>query len=194
MNSYQENINEIDDIKIMWQEINLRLGHLEEENKRLARKVLNSDYKSARERLINKYAIFVGVEIFMLFVMSAFFYFNPEIVEKYRWPVLIYWALFFLGEVMIDFYLMHNVKNIDIYNSSVTQISKIAATNWKIHKLAVIIGLPIAIGAVILFALAMDSDEVVIFGMITGGIIGLIIGTTQLLKFSKYYRLLQNRD
>lgn len=184
-------INDIEEMKTIWQEINMRLGNLEEENRRLARKVMTSDFKSARSKLISKYSAFIFLEAVMIFFMSSFIYFNPEVSETYRWPAIIYWSLFFLGELAVDFYLLQKVREIDIYESTINEISQIAASNWKIHKFAIIIGLPMAIGAVIIFALAMNADRFVIMGMIVGGFIGLLIGGFQLMKFMKYYRLLQ---
>lgn len=194
MQQYQENIENIEGLKEMWKEINMRLGNLEEENKRLARRVMTSNYKSAKNRLISKYCGFIVLEGVMTVVMFLFFYFNPELNESYRLPALIYWTLFFLGEVIVDTYLMLKVRSMDIYNSSIQEISETAAANWRIHKIAIIIGLPVAIGAAILFALAADANQYVIGGMIVGGFIGLIIGWYQLMKFMKYYHLLQSPD
>lgn len=185
-------MDELDNMKAIWLELNERITALEAENRRLARKVVNEKYKSAREKLIRKYNGFIIVEIIMIFYMFAFIWFNPMVVEKYRIITAVYWSVFFLFEVAIDSYLKQGVKNIDIYTSSVSEISAMAAKNWKIHKLAIIIGLPIALGACVLFALALDANEFVIYGMILGGLVGLAIGLFQLKKFMQYYHLLQN--
>lgn len=184
----------LEDMKTMWLELNNRLSFLEEENRKMARQVMNEKYKTARDRLINKYRGFIIIEFILMIYISWFFYFNPLVVEKYRLLAIIYWGVFFLGEVAIDFYLMVKIKGIDIYNSSVSTIAKTAAKNWKIHKIAMCIGLPLAIGAIIIFGLALDANEFTIFGMIVGGLVGLIIGIRQLIKFLNYYKLLQSNN
>lgn len=184
----------LDDMKTMWLELNSKISALEEENRKLARKVVSLNYKTAREKLIRKYTAFIFVASLMILYTLAFITFNPMIVEKYKIATTIYWIIFFTFEAGIDLYLRQRVKNIDIYNSSISEIAHQAATNWKIHKLAIIIGLPLAIGAVILFALSLNADLFMIYGMIVGGLVGLIIGIFQLIKFYEYYRLLQSKE
>lgn len=185
-------MEDIEDMKAIWTELNNRVTLLEENNRRLARQICDSNRKTAKERLERKYLIFMSVEGAAMILMTFFIIFNPMLVEKYRIATAIYWGLFFLGEFSIDFYLYLRLREINIYEDSVSEISRQAARNWKIHKLAIIVGLPIAIGAIILFALAIDADKFAIYGMIVGGMIGLFIGITQLIRFMKYYRKLQN--
>ena len=128
----------------------------------------------------------------MIGFMSLFFLFNPEVNERFRIPALIYWDVLFVIEVWFDLYLMLKIKTINIYESSISEVARIAAKNWKIHKIGIIVLLPLAFGAIFLFALALDANEYVILGMIFGGVIGMIIGIGQLMKFRNYYKLLQS--
>ena len=190
MNEFED----LKDMKEMWIELNQRVANLEEENRRLMRHVTGNKYKTAQEKLVRKYTTFIIIAFIMIVYVFFIVMFNPFGVEKYKIPVLIYWTLFFLGEAGIDFYLRTKVLEIDIYNSSVRESTRQAAHNWKIHKLAVAFGLPVAIGAVVLFALFMNADTFVIIGMIVGAVVGLSIGVMQLRKFWDYYRLLQTKD
>lgn len=187
-------MEDLKDMKAMWIELNNRITILEEDNRRLARQVMNKDYKGAQDKLMNKYRFFVCFNLIFIIVMSIFIMANPLVNEKYRMITLIYWLVFFLGEATIDTYLMIKIKQIDIYNSSVSEISREASKTWKIHKIAIFIGLPVAIGAVILYGLLLNADKFVIFGMIVGGVIGALIGLRQLMKFLEYYKLLQNNE
>lgn len=184
----------LEDMKSMWSALNDRISFLEEENRKLARRAMTNKYKTAREKLISKYKKFIFIETVMILYVWVFIGFNPETVDKYRLPTLIYWSLFFLAEIGIDYYLMERVREIDIYTSPVKEITQMAASNWRIHKLAIFIGLPIAFGAIILFGLAMDANEFVIYGMVAGAIVGLIIGFSQLRRFMSYYRQLKTID
>ena len=183
----------LDDMKTMWLELNQRVKTLEEENRRLAHEAISNNLKTAQELLVRKYSRFIFVSLVMLIYIYLFVMFNQFVVEKFRIPTLIYWSLFFLFEAGIDCYLMLKVKEIDVFNSSITEISRQAKRNWKIHKIAICIGFPLAIGACILFGLLLNADKFVILGMITGGIVGLLIGIRQLMKFLKYYKQLQGQ-
>lgn len=187
-------MDELENLKTMWQALSDRVAVLETENRNLARKVTNDKFRSARERLIRKYNAFIIVELIMIVYIFTFIWANPMMDEKYRLITAIYWLAFFLFEIAIDCYLKQGVKKIDIYNSSVREIATQAAKNWKIHKIAISISLPFAIGACILFALAINANEFIILGMITGGLAGLLIGIVQLKKFFQYYRLLQSSE
>ena len=121
-------------------------------------------------------------------------YLNPFIVEKYKLLTTVYMMCFFAISAGVDSYLLFQVRDMDFYNSNVREITKMAAKNWKIHKIFLIFGLPLAIGACVLMALALDADPFVYLGMIVGGIVGFIIGLRQLMKFRDYYRLLQTED
>ena len=187
-------MDELENMKEMWLELNKKISVLETENRNLARRVMNHKFTSARERLINKYIAFIVVEIIMIVYMSLFFIFNPLVNEKYRLITLIYWDLFFIFEVFFDGFLLYQIKSINIFSSAINDVAKRAASNWKLHKIGILIGLPLAFGAIILFALALDANEFTIYGMFIGGIIGGAIGVNQLIKFKNYYKQLQSED
>lgn len=191
-NNNTVDMEDFKDIKKMWTDMNRRVSTLEEENKKLAWQISKNNYENSQEKLVKKYSIFILIEILALLAMEIQILKNPIVVEKYRLVNIIYWGVFFGGEIIIDFILMLKVKSIDIYNSSVAEIAEKSLQNWKLHKLAVCIGLPVAIGGIILFALLLNVDYYAICGMIVGGIIGLIIGITQLFKFAGYYKQLRS--
>lgn len=187
-------MEDINDFKMLWQEMNIRLSNLEDENRKLMHKVKQTNFRSTQEKLVRKYIGFIVIEFLMIVYMSLFFLFNPFIVEKYKIPSLIYWLIFFLIELIIDLYLMIKIKNVNVHEATITEVAKRAAQNWKLHKIGIAIGIPLAIGAVILFSLAINADEFIILGMIVGGTIGFIIGINQLFKFRSYYKLLETSD
>lgn len=187
-------MDNIEDFKIMWQELNQRISCLENDNKYLIRQIRETKYKSTQEKLVRKYWAFIVVELIMIIFMSFFFLFNPLLIEKYRIPALIYWVIFFIIEALFDLFLLFRIKDIDIYNSTINEVAERSATNWKLHKIGIVLGLPLACGAILLFALAVDANQFTIFGMIFGGVIGFLIGIYQLIKFKNYYKLLQVKD
>lgn len=182
------------DIKDMWKDLNARLSVLEAENRRLMNIVKNDKLKSIRQRLISRYRKFIILALCSAFVFPGFILLNPLIIEKFRLVTAIYWCFFMLLGAGVDTYLLYNVKDMDIYNGSVSQISKIAIRNRKIHKLWIIFGLPLAFIAVLLWGFAMDADKFVILGMIIGGLAGGVIGATQLRKIMYDYKKLMSYE
>ena len=187
-------MEDLNDMKIIWQNLNDRLVHLENENKMLMHKVMMSDYQTAQEKLKNKYIKFIIIESVMILFITWFLLSNPQVNGKYRIVTLIYWCVFFLAEIILDLYLLKKLKDIDIYSFSLKEVAIRAASNWKLHKIGILFGFPFAIGAVFLFALAVNANEFTIYGMLFGAFIGLIIGFSQLSKLRKYYKFLQVND
>lgn len=187
-------MDNIEDMKTLWKELDNRISFLEEENRKLARSVKENKLSSARENLIRKYRMFIILECIMIIWVILFVSHNPMVIEKYKLATTIYWSVFFLIEMGLDLFLLIKTKAINIYDSPVTEIVKRAATNWKTHKIGIAIGIPLAIGAVILFALALDANEFAVLGIITGAIVGVIIGIKQLLKFREYYRQFESSE
>ena len=181
------------ELKDLWKQMNERLWALEQENKRMAFNIQRSNYKSAREKLITKYKRMIVIEIIILVVMS-FRLFDSMVDERLRIPTLIYWIVFFLIEISIDIYLMQKTKEIDIYKDSIHEIAQKARRNWKIHKAAIFIGLPLAIGFIILYALSLHANIYIVYGIFAGAVLGLILGVSILRKFIKDYRDLQDED
>lgn len=187
-------MDELEKMKALWSELNDKVAALENENRVLARKITNEKYISAKDRLVRKYSFFIVLEVWMILFTFAFVLWNPLIVERYRIATFIYLTFFFLAEGILDFYLRQRILKIDIYHSTVKEISNQAAYNWKLHKLAIIAGVPIAIGAIILLALALNANESTFYGMIVGGIVGACIGLFQLKRFYQNYKLLQTSE
>ena len=182
------NIDNIDDMVVMWKEMDTKLSSLMEENRRLADEIKKNKLQSNQEKLGLKYRRFIIMEAVCIPLMILLLGFNPEVVERFRWPALIYFIGFFLLEIAIDSYLLYRLNCIDIYNDSITEISRQARSNWKIHKIAILIGIPIAIGAVELFCLALGSDSATLWGVFVGGAIGLGIGLNEFFKFMNSYK------
>lgn len=181
-------MNNIDDMMVMWKEMDSKLTSLVEENRRLADEIQKNRLRSSQEKLTRKYRAFIIMEAICIPLIFVVLCVNPLVVNQYRWPALIYFVCFFLMEIGIDSYLLYKLNNIDIYNDSIVEISRQAKTNWKTHKIAILIGIPIAIGAVVLFCLALGSESSMLWGVFVGGAIGLGIGLNEFFKFMKNYK------
>lgn len=187
-------MNNIEDMMAIWKEMDGKLSSLMEENRRLADEIRKNKLRSSRENLMRKYRAFIILEAVCIPLMFVVLGVNPEVVSRYRWPALISFVCFFLMEICIDGYLLYKLSNIDIYNDSITEISRQARANWRVHKIAVLVGIPIAIGAVALFCLALGCDIAMLWGVLVGGAIGLGIGLNEFFKFMKNYKALTTED
>lgn len=183
-------MNNIEDMMIMWKEMDSKLNALVEENRKLADSIKKNKLLSSQEKLARKYKIFIIMEAMCIPLICIVLGVNPLVNNQYRWAALIYFICFFLLEIFIDGYLLNKLSNIDIYNDSIVEISRQARTNWKIHKIAILIGLPIAFGAVLLFCLAVGGNTETLIGVCIGGSIGLGIGLIEFFKFMKNYNTL----
>ena len=187
-------MNDLEDMMVIWKEMDGKLKSLVEENRRLADEIKKNRLLSSHEKLIRKYRAFIIMEAICIPLIFLVLGANPLVVEKYRWAALIYFECFFLMEIFIDGYLLYKLNSIDIYNDSNVEISRRARANWKTHKIAILIGIPIAIGAVALFCLALGTNTSMLWGVLVGGIIGLAIGLNEFFKFMKNYKVLSEKE
>lgn len=187
-------MNNIDDMMVMWKEMDRKLSSLLEENRKLTDEIKKNKLISSKEKLTRKYRSFIIMEAVCIPLMFFLLGVNPIVVNQYRWPALIYFVCFFLLEIGLDGYLLYKLKSIDIYNDSIVEISRQARANWRTHKIAVLIGIPVAIGAVVLFCLAMGSEVSMLWGVFIGGVIGLGIGMNEFFKFMKSYRAMSQEE
>lgn len=178
----------IEDMMVLWKEMDSKLNSLVEENRRLADEIKKSKIRGSQEKLIRKYRAFIILEALCIPIMVLILALNPLVVEQYRWASFIYFVCFFLIEIVVDGYLLYKLNSIDIYNDSIVDISRRARANWKIHKIGVLIGIPIAIGAVVLFCFAMGGEPATMWGVFVGAAIGLGIGLNEFFKFMKNYK------
>lgn len=184
----------IEDMMVMWKEMDSKLSALVEENKKLAAEIKKNKLLGNQERLIRKYRAFIIIEALCIPMIILLLIANPLVVDQYRWATLIYFVGFFLLEICIDGYLLYKLCSLDIYKDSIIQISRQAKSNWKIHKIGVLIGIPVAIGAVSLFCFAIGGNITILCGVFVGGIIGLAIGLNEFFKFMKEYKAITGME
>lgn len=185
-------MNNTEDMMILWKQMDNKLTALTEENKRMAREIKTNRFRTGLERLSRKYRCFIILEAVAIPLMFLALVPNPLVLDKYRWITLAYFVCFFIMEIVFDTYLLMKLNDFDIYSDSIADIASKARNNWKIHKIAVLVGIPVAIGAVILFCLAVGGNEATLYGVAVGAIIGLAIGLNEFFKFMKNYKSLSD--
>lgn len=187
-------MNYIEDMMAMWRSMDSKLTALVDENRRLAEEVKKNKLRSSQEKLMRKYRAFIILEAVCIPLMCLAIGVNPLVVSQFRWLALIYFVCFFLLEIFIDSYLLYKLNSIDIYTDSINDIARQARENWKTHKIAVLIGIPLAIGGVVLFCLAMGGDKSAMWGVFVGAAIGIGIGINEFFKFMKNYKAMTRKD
>ena len=185
-------MNDIEEMKEMWSDLNNRLTALERENQMLAEQVSRNKFRSSKDKLVNKYRRFIILEVVLLIFCWLYFTESPFFIPGSRWILVGYWTLMFLVEIAIDVYLMEGVRDIDIVNDPVSVVAAKAHKYQKVHKLFICFGLPIAFIGVGIFIWAMgEYNYSMILGVCTGAAIGLIIGIRQYMDFMRAYKNLQ---
>lgn len=191
MNTQEENTN-LEEIRKMWQEINIRLARLEEQTVNVGKQVADRRITSAQEDLANKYKRLAMVA-FPCGFLFAFIYGNPNGVFQYpslKYQILVGAALliFFCIAGIMDLYLCHGVKDIDVARMSVTEVRRLAIKLRKTHHIFQMILIPMAIGLLLLMIYPIFTE--IWIGALIGLIIGLSFGISIYLKMMKDYRAL----
>lgn len=146
---------------------------------------------TALDRLAARYKRFFILAF--LFVPISFMLFNERIFSEFGDLsfLKIYVVCVFFACGAIDLWLYHKIREIDIYSMSVSRVALLAAKARKIHLIAVMVLFPFAIGYIAIM-IRVFNDPYFFWGIITGGAIGLAIGTSQLLEFLADYRRLRD--
>lgn len=108
-------------------------------------------------------------------------------VEGKAWLVVGF-AIYFGIVAVMDYWLYLGISRIDCATMPVNEVAKLAAYYRKRHLTFIAILIPMAFGILIWMATLMHSSPAVIYGMIAGGICGLIVGSIQLMKFMSAYK------
>ena len=178
----------IDDMMTAWKEMDKKLSTIAIENQRLMDEIKKNKLLSNHEKLARRYRLFIIFEAAFLPLIILLFCTFPFSDSPFKLPAMIYFVCFFIMEIGFDSFLLYKLNDIDIYNDSISEISHKAKANWKLHKIMVLIGIPVAIVAVILFCLAFNFDPSMLRGVLVGASIGIVIGLNEFFKFMKNYR------
>ncbi len=150
--------------------------------------IINGKRKTALQSLAQRYRWFSNMGMVFLLIMP-FSLLNLHLFPdlKMRTILIIWFGCFFLICSVMDRWLYHGIKQIDVLTMSVSEVVEKALYYRKWHIRFIFILLPLALGCLGLMAYAID-DLYVRLGMVAGFIVGVALGIRQLLNFLADYR------
>lgn len=179
-----------EEIRKNWQDANVSMP----DSKSRYDEILNGKRKTAMDSLARRYRWFSNMGILFMFIVP-FNLFNLHIFPdmKLRMVIVVWFCSFFMICSVMDRWLYHGIKQIDVFAMSVSQVVEKALYYRKWHIRFIFILLPLALGCLGLLGYAVDNMYVRL-GMITGFLVGVALGVRQLLEFlSDYKSIVSNR-
>lgn len=187
----ENQINDLDQLKEMWSDLNRRVERLENQTIEEGRKVASGKITTAREDLATRYKRFMIIGFVMgvffpLFLIMSPTDFFPDGTMKYVASALFF--SYFITAAVMDSYLYNEVRSMDLAMMTVSQVIHKARTLKRRHHIFMIILIPFAVITLAVFAIPLLDDPFIIAGMITGGVVGLCIGLRQYFRMMRDYR------
>lgn len=184
-------INDLDQLKEMWSDLNRRVERLENQTLEEGRKVASGKITTAREDLATRYKRFMIIGFVMgiffpLFLIMSPTDFFPDGTMKYVASALFF--SYFITAAVMDSFLYNEVRSMDLAMMTVSQVIHKARTLKRRHHIFMIILIPFAVITLAVFAIPLLDDPFIIAGMITGGVVGLCIGLRQYFRMMRDYR------
>lgn len=174
----------MDNLRKDWQDANVAI----QRDSNSYDNIINGKRKTALQNLAQRYRWFSNMGLVFLLIVP-FNLFNlhlfPEL--KLRMTMIIWFAGFFLISSVMDRWLYHGIKGIDVLTMSVSEVIEKALYYRKWHIRFIFILLPLALGCLGLMAYAID-DLYIRLGMVVGFLVGVAMGIRQLLNFLADYR------
>lgn len=174
----------MDNLRKDWQDANVAI----QRDSNSYDNIINGKRKTALQNLAQRYRWFSNMGLIFL-VIVPFNLFNLHLFPEFklRMTMIIWFASFFLISSVMDRWLYHGIKGIDVLTMSVSEVIEKALYYRKWHIRFIFILLPLALGCLGLMAYAID-DLYIRLGMVVGFLVGVAMGIRQLLNFLADYR------
>lgn len=179
-----------DDLKKTWKDTNVSIPR----DSDMYESIINGKRRTALDNLARRYQWFSNMGlVFLLIVPLNLLNFSLFPDVKYRMLVIIWFGSFFMISSVMDRWLYHGIKRIDVVSMSVSEVVSKALYYRKWHIRFIFMLLPLALGCLGLLAYLVD-DIYVRLGMIAGFLFGVALGVRQLLAFLADYRSITSED
>ena len=147
--------------------------------------------ETALERLASRYRRFSTLGMVMV-VVSALWMLSPLPFASLnaRLVIAILMMVYFATCSSIDYWLYRGIASIDCFTMSVSEVINKALYYRKKHLQSMMFLFPFAIGVVGGIIYALNADKYLIYGVIAGGVCGLILGYHQYRQFMDEYKII----
>lgn len=173
-----------EDIRKNWQDANVTIS----ENTGSYDAILNGKRKTALQNLAQRYRWFSNMAlVFLLLVPINLMNMHLFPDLKGRMIIVIWFCSFFIICSVMDRWLYHGIRQIDVVTMPVAEVVEKALYYRKWHIRFIFILLPMALACLGLLAYYID-DLYIRLGMLAGFLTGVAVGVRQLLNFLADYR------
>lgn len=169
---------ELDDIKQQWDKMNIRITPSELKKRTTSLETLMSTYR--RFSILAIGCILCSVSFYQL-IQSGEISAPPAVV-------ILYIATMAIASV-VDGYLYHSLKEIDLLSMTVSEVSRRATACRRVHLLSQLVLFPLMLAFIITVAICTTSAYLR-YGILAGALLGLILGLNIWLKMMRTYRTL----
>lgn len=173
-----------EDIKMIWSEAKVGAPSTMEIDELLAQRRY-----TALERLARRYRNFSIISAVAIIVMPIMMM-NMGLLESAMIPLIVCADLYFFLASVMDLWLSNGVSKIDCALMPVKEVVRKATFYRKRHLQFVMILLPMAIALVgsMVYFREDYMNKYFLIGVISGALVGLIIGSSQLMRFLRDYK------
>ncbi len=172
----------MNEIRRTWEEIGTRLENRGSNDYNLNRR------ETALERLKRKYLNFSRLALAFIIVWPCSLHGLHDVVEGWALTLSIVFCIYFGVASAMDYWLYKGISSIDCYTMTVKEVVDKAYYYRKMHLRFIATLLPMALICVGMLGWAMRGEPFLIGGMLTGGILGLVLGYRHYLDFMSEYR------
>lgn len=157
--------------------------------------ILNGQRQTALQRLAKKYLHFSNMALLMIvcvpLLVTMVLFEHTDTTLKLIW--VLFTTIYFALCCIIDRKLYYGIKSIDCATMTVEEVSSRAMHYRKRHLQSILLLAPLALVTIGGMAYLTEMSTPVLFGIITGAVLGLTIGTIHLMKFMSYYRTINRQ-
>lgn len=167
---------DIDELKSQWKSMELRIDHLEKDNKQLLSRISGDRMKGVRGKLMARYR-----SIIMVCVLSPSWVVLMDKIWNLDNEILIIYTFFFVVMALANYYMYRLIGKVDCSVMSIKEAlvatAKVEDTRQKVKLLGWILAVPLMIIVFDVFE-EMGHPEVIYgacAGLIMGGVVGYFV-------------------
>lgn len=167
---------DIDELKSQWKSMELRIDHLEKDNKQLLSRISGDRMKGVRGKLMARYR-----SIIMVCVLSPSWVVLMDKIWNLDNEILIIYTFFFVVMALANYYMYRLIGKVDCSVMSIKEAlvatAKVEDTRQKVKLLGWILAVPLMIIMFDVFE-EMGHPEVIYgacAGLIMGGVVGYFV-------------------
>lgn len=154
--------------------------------------IISGRHRTALTRLAERYKWFSNIAIPIMLIVPFTIFHN--VLKHTPMNLKLIWVIFamvYFGLCSVmDRWLYNGIKSIDCATMTVNEVSNKALFYRKRHLQFIVVLLPMAIIVIGSLMMLTDITPYFIYGVIAGGILGLVLGLRQFLNFMADYKSL----